>query len=168
MNSAGSRGHRHVVDVLFTLALFCVFAAASLIVVFIGAEVYRSTVTRMDTSFEVNTTLMFVSTNIRGHDTYGNIRLDELDGHQALVMQQQLIGRTFETWIFHYDGAVREIFIDSENTEALSLGAGQRLIDVYAFSIEMVKEDLISIRAESEDGTYGRMLIGLRSGTESS
>ena len=31
----------HVVDFLFTLALFCVFAASALMVVVIGANVYR-------------------------------------------------------------------------------------------------------------------------------
>ena len=166
MNAARSQGRRHVVDVLFTLALFCVFAAAALIVVFIGANVYRSTVERMDTGFEVNTTLMFVSTSIRRHDAYGAVRIDELDGRTALVLQQHLIGRVFETWIFHHDGALRELFIDSENREALNLDAGQPLIDVYAFHIEMTHNSLIAIYAESEDGLRGRMLVGLRSGDE--
>ncbi|MCL2851995.1 MAG: DUF4860 domain-containing protein [Defluviitaleaceae bacterium] len=166
MNATGSRSRRHVIDVLFTLALFCVFAAASLIVVFIGADVYSSTVRRMDTSFEVNTTLMFVSTNIRQHDSQGAVRIDELEGRPALVLRQYLIGRIFETWIYHHNGELRELFIDSENRYALSLDAGQSLINVYSFHVEMVQDGLVAIYAESEDGTSGRMLVSLRSSAE--
>ena len=167
MNSAKLRSRRHVVDVLFTLALFCVFAAASLIVVFIGANVYRSTITRMDTSFEVNTALMFVSAKIRQHDTSGAVRIDELDGHPSLVLKRQLSGRTFETWIFHHDGALKELFIDAENTAALSLDSGRPLMDVHIFQIDMPSDGLIAIYTESEDGSGGRMLVGLRSYPES-
>ncbi|MCL2618742.1 MAG: DUF4860 domain-containing protein [Defluviitaleaceae bacterium] len=167
MNSPKSRSRRHVVDALFTLALFCVFAAASLIVVFIGANVYGSTVSRMDTSFEVNTTLMFVSTNIRQHDSVGAIRIDELEGQPALVLELHLIGRVFETWIYHHEGALMELFIDTENPHALNLASGQSLIDVYRFGVEMAGDGLIAIYAESADGLSGRKLIGLRSGAES-
>ena len=42
----------HVVDFLFTLALFCVFAASALTVVVTGANVYRQTVRRMDQNYD--------------------------------------------------------------------------------------------------------------------
>ncbi|MCL1989175.1 MAG: DUF4860 domain-containing protein [Firmicutes bacterium] len=164
MNTGGGRNRRHIVDVLFTLALFCVFAAASLIVVFIGAEVYRNAVNRIDTGFEVNTTLMFVSTNIRQRDSYNAVRIDEIEGHHALVLQQDIGEQTFETWIFHYDGALREIFINAENRTVLALAAGQHLVNVYYFDIELVEDRLVAITVGSESGYSAQMLVGLRSG----
>ena len=47
----------HVVDFLFTLALFCVFAASALMVVVIGANVYRQTVRGMDSNYDSRTSL---------------------------------------------------------------------------------------------------------------
>ncbi|MCL2016177.1 MAG: DUF4860 domain-containing protein [Defluviitaleaceae bacterium] len=165
MNLRGGRNRRHIVDVLFTLALFCVFAAASLIVVFIGADVYRTAVGRVDRGFEVNTTLMFVATNIRQRDTYDAVRVDQIEGLPSLVLQQNIGENTFETWIFHHNGALREIFVNVENRAVLSLAAGQHLVDVYSFDIELVDERLVAITAGSADGTTARMVVGLRSGS---
>jgi len=156
------RGNRRVIDVLFTLSLFCVFAAASLIVVYIGADVYRSTIHSMDIGFEVNTTLTFVSTKMRQHDIDGGIRIDTLEGQNALVLEHVIGEAVFETWIFHYDGFLRELFINQENTGALALWAGQELIRVYAFDISVSDEHIVTISARSTDGTQARKLIGIR------
>ena len=163
MISNKTKSRKHVTDVLFTLALFCVFAAASLLVVFIGAEVYSATVNRADTSFEINTTLSFVSTKVRQHDAQGAVRVDFIDGVTALVLERTVADMVFETWIYHHEGILREIVINRENIEMLWLGAGQPLMSVYNFHFEMTQDGLIEMRAESEDGAYGRILMALRS-----
>ena len=162
--SSRTRAKRHITDVLFTLTLFAVFAAASLIVVFIGAEVYSATITRADTSFEVNSTLSFVTTKIRQHDSVGAVRLDYLSGTPALVLTQAIGEAYFETWIYHYEGVLRELFMNRENVDALWLGAGQALVNVHYFGFDMPVEGLISMLARSEDGIYARVLVSLSSG----
>ena len=164
MISSRTRTKRHITDVLFTLTLFCVFAAASLIVVFIGAEVYSAAINRADTGFEINTTLSFVSTKIRQHDNMGSVRIDSLEGADALVLEQHIGDMVFETWIYHHEGALREIVINRDNTQMLWLGAGQQLVDVYSFEFEKIHDGLIEMRAASANGIYGRALMALRSG----
>jgi len=160
---------QHIVDALFTLALFCVLATSALIVVYIGADVYTSIVRQSDTSFEINTTLTFVGAKIRQNDISGlglsdsAVRIDYIEGERALVLQQIVGGRIFETWIYHYEGALYEIFLAQENIDILHLGAGQRLVEVYAFDFYIESSGLISLLARSEDGTYARSLISLRS-----
>ena len=162
--SSRTRAKRHITDVLFTLTLFAVFAAASLIVVFIGAEVYSATITRANTSFEVNSTLSFVTTKIRQHDRLGAVRLDDVSGMPALVLTQAIGDAYFETWIYHYDGILRELFINRENVDALWPGAGQALVSVHYFGFAMPVEGLIAISARSEDGAYARVLVSMSSG----
>ena len=164
MISNRSRAKRHLTDVLFTLTLFAVFAAASLIVVFIGAEVYSATSRRADTSFEINTTLSFVTTKVRQHDSVGAVRLDEVEGTPALVLTQAIGDRYLETWIYHHDGILRELPILQGNVEALWLGAGAALVNVYYFSFTKPADGLIEMLARSEDGVYARALISLSSG----
>ena len=43
--------NKHMVDVLFVIILFCVFAVSALILVMIGANVYKKTVNDMDSNF---------------------------------------------------------------------------------------------------------------------
>lgn len=157
-------GRRHLVDLLFTLALFCVFAAACLIVIYIGSDVYRSTVQQMDTSFEVNTPVTYVAARIRQHDREGSVNVSTLGGEPALVLEQELGGQTFQTWIYYHEGSLRELFINSENTAALIPGAGQPLVSVYSFDVEMALPGLVSVSAASEDGVSASKLVGLRSG----
>ena len=166
MISSSSRAKRHITDVLFTLTLFAVFAAASLMVVFIGAEVYSATIARADTSFEINSTLSFVTTKIRQHDSVGAVRLDEVSGTPALVLTQGIGEAYFETWIYHYDGVLRELFKNRENVDALWLGAGQALVNVYYFGFSMLADGLIELSARSEDGMYARALVSMSSGRE--
>ena len=166
MISNRSRAKRHLTDVLFTLTLFAVFAAASLIVVFIGAEVYSATIRRADTSFEINTTLSFVTTKIRQHDSVGAVRLGEVEGTPALVLTQAIGDRYLETWIYHHDGILRELPILQGNVDALWLGAGAALVNVYYFSFIKPAYGLIEMIARSEDGVYARALISMSSGRE--
>ena len=159
-----SRAKRHITDVLFTLTLFAVFAAASLIVVFIGAEVYSATIKRADISFEINSTLSFVTTKIRQHDSLDAVRIDDVDGIPALVLTQAIGERYLETWIYHHDGVLRELPIIQGNEGALWLGAGAALVNVHYFSFAMPIDGLIEISARSEDGIYARALVSMNSG----
>ena len=158
-------GNKHTIDILFTLSLFCVFAASAFIVVYIGADVYRTTVNNMHIGFDSGTALNFVSTKIRQHDESGNIRIDSLDGHSALVLEQSIGEAVFETWIYHYNGALKELFINRENRAGLRPGAGDELIRICGFEVSMPHERLISITVISGDDIYIRKLVGIRSVT---
>lgn len=137
----GSKSGSHMVDLLFTLALFCVFAASALMVVLIGANVYKSTVEQMDENFGGRTSLTYVATKIRQNDLAGGIRVTELGGVPALVLDQTVEGAVYQTWIYHYDGALREVFVSAEN--APTSPDGDAIIEVADFSIEQRDGSLV-------------------------
>ena len=73
-----SKTGTHMVDLLFTLALVCVFAASALMVVLIGANVYQNTVEGMDENFSARTSVTYVATKIRQNDTEGTAYISTL------------------------------------------------------------------------------------------
>ena len=156
-------GSRRVTDILFTLALFCVFAASALIVVYIGADVYRSTVDRAEEDFRLNTTLSFVSTKIRQHDNYGAIRIEQFGGSNALVLEQPIGENIFETWIYFYNGTLRELFTNQANAATMSPSAGQVLLNVFSFDVEQPHDSIIAITAGSSHDVSFSKLVGIRS-----
>ena len=79
------RARSSVIDVLFTLALFCVFCASALAVVLIGADVYTSTARNMDQNFSARTAVSYVAEKVRQSDAAGAVALGEIGGGQALV-----------------------------------------------------------------------------------
>ena len=63
--------HRHVIDLIFPIALFFVFAASSLSVLILAANVYTSTTKRLSINDENRTVLSYLSEKIRQNDTDG-------------------------------------------------------------------------------------------------
>ena len=73
------KGKSSVIDLLFTLALFCVFCASALAVVLIGADVYTSTVRSMDRSYSTRTACAYLAEKARQSDRAGAISLGEVE-----------------------------------------------------------------------------------------
>lgn len=130
----GSKSTGHMVDFLFTIALFCVFAASALMVVLIGANVYKKTAKQMEHNFSTRTSMAYVATKVRQNDVADAMILTTLQGVPALLLRQEIEGAYFDTWIYHFDGALREIFTPSGNDIALE--DGQHIVDVDSLRIE--------------------------------
>ena len=50
-----------MVDILFLLALFVLFTISSLILVSVGAEVYRQTTSDMSTNYDMRTSIAYIT-----------------------------------------------------------------------------------------------------------
>ncbi|MEM1483344.1 DUF4860 domain-containing protein [Oscillospiraceae bacterium PP1C4] len=153
-----SRGH--MVDLLFTLALFCVFAVSSLLVVIIGANVYKGTVKSMSRNFNIRTSLSYVSEKVRQNDTAGAVYLDHLDGETALVLEQNYNGADYQTWIYHYDGSLMELFTQKGNE--VSPSDGQPIMEIPNFTIERQGENLYQLSITDEEGKKVKLTVSPR------
>lgn len=154
-------GHRHMIDIIFTLALFCVFAASALLVVLIGANVYQNTTSLMDQNFDTRTSLTYVSTKIRQNDTAGGVSIGELGGVKALVLTQEIDGESYNTWIYHYDGALWEIFAAKDSAAAPA--DGQKIMDVASFDMEAVAPASLKFMSKDSLGRDISLVISPRS-----
>lgn len=101
---------RRMMDIVFTLALFCVFAVCALMVVVLGADVYRKGTQEMQRNFDTRTSLSYLSTKLRQTDVHGSIALGELEGTPALVLTEEIDGVRYHTWIYCRDGSLQEVF----------------------------------------------------------
>lgn len=155
-----TRPKGHVVDLLFTLALFCVFAFSSLSVAVIGANVYRSTVNNMGQNFSMRTSLAYVTEKVRQNDTAGAVYVQQLDDKPALVLEQSYNGTTYQTWIYHKDGSLRELFI--RKGVAFSAQDGQEITQINAFSVALPDEGLLEFSMTDEQGQTVRQAVSLR------
>lgn len=70
----------HLIDLLFPLALFCAFAVTSLLVVVVGADVYRRTTDEMDRNFALRTPLAYLSQAVHRTDLAGGISIGPVWG----------------------------------------------------------------------------------------
>ncbi len=151
-----------MIDLLFTLALFCVFCASALAVVLIGADVYTSTVRSMDRNYSTRTATAYLAEKARQGDRAGALSLGEVEGTQALVIATQgEDGASYTTYIYYYNGAVCEQLLRAEDTPLLA--NGQQIVAAGALEIEPVADALWRVTVTGPDGGSEQMLFGQRS-----
>jgi hypothetical protein len=156
--------NRHVVDVLFVLALFGVFAASALMLVTIGASVYKQTVNHMNDSFTERTAYTYLEEKIRQNDLYDGIEIGELEGTQALVLTQRLNDTEYCTYLYLYDGYLKELFARKNSFIGDNiLPAGQNIMQLQSFSLEMPDSGLIKLTIDTGNGNSTILYTALRS-----
>lgn len=141
----------HVVDLLFSLALFCVFAASALTIVIMGADVYQKSVNDMNRNSTIRTSLSYLSEKIHQNDAENGIRIDQLNNLPSLVLTQNLNGETYETWIYAYDGMLCEIMTDLEN--GFTPEEGQPILEIGSFSLEQNGSRIILTVSDTQGNT---------------
>lgn len=148
MRFTGKR--EHVVDFIFTLALFCVFAASSVLVTVIGAGVYKSVTSRMQTNNISRTSLAYIAEKIRQNDLDSSVSAQEIDGHTALVLSADYDGTEYATYIYEDAGELKELF--QKASPAPSLAAGQPIMEVSGFEAVQLKDGLYRFTIEDTEG----------------
>lgn len=144
---------RHIVDVLFVLALFCVFAISALMLVSIGASVYQKTVNNMDYNYNSRTAFSYITEKIRQNDVSGAVHAGTLKDRPALILTQEFNGELYDTCLYEYEGYLNELFIRSgQDLGEDTLKAGHPLIPIQKFEFTPVKPSLYRFLLATEDG----------------
>lgn len=145
-------GHskKHTVDILFILALFGAFIVSALLIVVLGARVYQSTVSHADHSFTSRTSLSYITEKIRQHDEDGSVSVTEVEGRPVLLLTQTYGDTSYYTYLYHYDGCLKELTAEDYYQPALS--QGQNILPVSSLKMEQINDSLYSFEIADADG----------------
>lgn len=164
MKTRTGDNNRHVVDVLFVLALFGVFAASALLLVTIGASVYKQTVSNMDQSFTDRTSYSYLVEKIHQNDIYDAIEIGELEGSPALMLTQHLGEEEYCTYLYLYEGYLMELFTRKDSFAGNDLRpAGQNIMPLSGFTLEAPSSGLLKITIDTGNGSPITLYTALRS-----
>ena len=106
-------------------------------------------------------TAMFVAAKVRQNDVLGCVRVEDLEGCDALVLRESLGTGEFCTWIYCHDGWLYEILVPEKVT--LRPGDGEKLIRAQEMRLQL-EEGLLSIDIVDGHGQSSSGSIMLRSG----
>lgn len=152
---------RHMIDFLFPVALFFVFALSALTVILLATRIYQSTTENSSLNYTSRTSLSYISEKIHQHDSGGTIAIGTFDGCDALVLGQSTGGATYYTYIYSWQDELKEIFLkEGADTNA---SAGQTILKVSDFTMEQVGDGLFSFQCTDEAGQTARTLVAVRS-----
>ncbi len=154
----------HSIDVVFALALFCTFAASVLMVLMMGASSYKSVTAAMNSNYEDRTGAGYLAEKIRHFDSCGAIAAGQFDGNDALVLTQTIDDTKYLTYIYYYDGYIRELL--TENNSGMTAEAGEKVIEAAGFKVEQTKSGMFKVTCEMPDGSAPYILVSPRSAQE--
>ena len=149
-----SKREKSIVDILFILALFCAFLVSALFIVLFGAKIYRSTVADMETNFTSRTALSYITEKMRQHDTVGAASVTFIDEQPVLILNQENDGVDYCTYLFSYDGYLKEI--TAKESFDFDLSSGQNILALSAFTAEEISDSLYQFKITDIDGNEGR------------
>ena len=141
---------KHMIDILFPIILFFIFAISAIIVLLLAANVYRSTAKGLTTDYLTGTSLAYVSEKIHQNNEAGAISIGTLGHTDAVVIRQHYEDKPYCTYIYFYDGALRELFV-REGTD-VSPADGTEILELEAFTIEPISDSLIRFTARDARG----------------
>jgi hypothetical protein len=148
-------------DTLVVLLLIGMFVLLSTGVLVLGISVYNNTNRVSSENFLHRTALSYVANQIRRSDAGGGIEVRELEGTEALVFRQNFDGTDYLTWLYCYDGQLRELFSEEGFEQALSSGTEIMPLESLSFAIE---GGTIDVTVTEENGDSRSLILSPRSG----
>lgn len=152
---------KHVIDFLFPLAVFFVLAASAVTLVVLASGFYSRQVKASSDSYSGRTTLAYVTEKLHQNDENGAVSVGNFDGSDALVIRQSYGGKEYVTYLYAYDGYLRELFIQ-EGTEAKA-SDGRKILETKAFEAREESDGIFYLYCENEDGKKTDTFVSVKS-----
>lgn len=151
----------HVIDFIFPVALFFVFAVSALIVVLLATRIYKSAASDSQEHYTSRTALSYISEKLRQNDENGAVILGTLEGSDCLIMSQELNETVYKTYIYEYEGSLRELSVKEDAVP--SPNAGEVILDVENFQAETITDSLFRFTIQTEQGNVHTITAGIKS-----
>lgn len=152
---------RHLIDLLFPVALLFVFALSAIAVILLATGIYKDTAEHSSRSYTARTALAYLTEKVHQNDSEGSIDLTDFDGCEALRIRQTYEDLSYTTYIYVYEGTLRELFL-KDGTEA-SAADGNVLLSVRELHFSDLGDGLLSFSCTDSEGHEATTLVRVRS-----
>ena len=153
--------NRHMIDLIFPVSVFFVFAASSLAVLMLSARLYRTQTEKADNNYTTRTSLAYVNEKIRQGDTNGGIFIQTIEDQECLAIESAIDGISYTTYIYAADGMLKELFIRDD--APLHLTDARTIMEVNDFTMEEIGANLFRFTSADGNGNTSVLITSERS-----
>ena len=130
----------------------------------------------MSSNYETRTSVSYVTEKLRQHDIAltsdsdgeSGVCLSELAGYPALLFKQENSGKEYFTYLYFYEGHLKELLIDSNTQLGNSApAAGQNIMELSDFTIEQPKDNLFCVTLVLPEGDSYQFYISSHCSSQS-
>lgn len=158
--------HQHMIDILFVLSLFCVFAASSVLLILFGADVYKKTIHQMDSNYTTRTSIAYITEKIRQSDTRDSIQITYQNDTEVLMLTNIINEIPYATSLYEYNGYLYELFARTDIV--LPLDAGQPVMEIRALSFSRLTPNILEIHLTDINEEEFTIYVSMHSSMEDS
>lgn len=141
-------GRTRSFDTVFVITLMCAFIIISLLLVGIGANLYRTQQETSQGDYELRTALSYVSNRVK--QCRGETEIEEFGGVRTLTFTEEIAGVDYLTYIYYYDGALRELFTAADSQFDPEQGQTVTALADFTFKLQ---DGVLTLRAQSTKGS---------------
>lgn len=149
-----------IVHLVSVLLIICVFAVSAMVLVNVGAIIYKNIAENNLETFQVRTSLSYVKTKINQYDSLEGVRVEEKDGRKQLVLSEMIEDEIYDTIIYFYKGKLLEI--THEQGGNFKPEDGFTILGVDQFEISE-ENGLVKLKAINKAGESETMFVKVRS-----
>lgn len=146
---------------LAALLVFTVFAVCTLLVLLLGANVYRYLTRQGQLRYDGTTAAQYVATRVHQADRAESVFTENFCGVQALVLRQVTDGQAYETRVYCYDGHLCELFAAADS--GLVPEDGEKILPLQDLSFHLDGQ-LLTVTITDTHGTEQVLTLLLRAG----
>lgn len=131
-----------LIELILVMVLIVIFGLSTFTLVVSGNNAYQNIIEKKALNSELRVAVSYLDMKLRQGDSQGEIHVKKIPNNynNAIVIQELVEGKTYETWIYFNKGKLREAFILQ----------GTPIVDQTSFAIAEI--DGFDIRYDKNDG----------------
>ncbi len=137
---------RSKISDVFPILLFLVFTLSALGIVLASVQIYQKILVQAEDSYDTRTASAYLTEKFRNHDENGNIKIDKYMGLDAVLIEESVKEIPYVTYIYAYDGYLRELYIEKDKLSQCNEESGNKIIEMKNFDAEMIKDNLALVK----------------------
>lgn len=142
----------HVIDILFPISLYFVFAVSALTVLLLATNVYQTAIEHSTLNYTAETTLSYLTEKIHQNDTASAISVGTFDNRQALILKQTYNDTQYLTYIYVNDNNLMELYTKEGST--VSAESGKIILPLKSLDMEMTNSYTVHFTCtDTQDNT---------------
>lgn len=151
----------HMIDFLFPVALFLVFAISALTVILLATNIYQSTTEHSSRNYTAGTSLSYITEKIHQNDTNGNVSLGTFDGRDALILEQTYDETSYFTYIYADGNELKELFV-KEGVD-VTAASGTAILEIKSLTMEPVNDHAFRFTCTDIQNQNASTIVSTRS-----
>ncbi len=148
-----------IIDFFFIISVLCAFAVSGILIVIFGAKIFSETKETIDDDFSERTEYFYIRNKIKAFDQEGAVAIN---GDKTPVLISEGDNGTFYTYIYVYDGYLKEITVRSD--AVFDKASGNNIVKADSLITEIIDDNILKltiISGDIEHNIYVSVLSGV-------